>query len=124
MSDRRAPAVLLLSLRIAYGVSLIAAPHRLTRRWLGDVGREPGGSVSLRALGAREVALHGAALWAAWTGAPLRPWLAASIAGDLTDVAATASARRGLPDWSAAATVAVGGGSALLTAALAAAVPR
>jgi hypothetical protein len=124
MSDRRGLTSALLGLRVAYGAALILAPAQLTRRWLGDVAQRPGGAVSLRALGAREVALHTAALWAAWTRAPLRPWLAASIAGDLTDVIATTAARRGLPEGSAPATLAVGAGSALLTALLAAAVPR
>jgi len=49
----------------------------------------------------------------------VRPLLAASVAGDLTDIGATALARADLPDGSAAATAAVAGGSALATAALA-----
>jgi len=45
--------------------------------------------------------------------------LATRVAGDLADIASTAAARRGLPDGSLAATVAVAGASALLTLALA-----
>jgi hypothetical protein len=111
-----------LGLRIAYGVGLIAAPQRLARRWLGPATEKGPTQVALRGVGGREVAVHAAALVAALTGAPVRPWLAASVAGDLTDIAATAIVRDELPDGSAFATVLVAGGSALITAALAAAV--
>jgi hypothetical protein len=106
-----------LGLRVAYGAALVAAPRRLTARWLGPAATQnAGGRVGLRALGTREVLLHAGALAALWRGEPLRPWLIASIGGDLGDIAWTASARSSLPDGSAPATVAVAGGSALLTA--------
>ena len=41
----------------------------------------------LRGLGAREIVVHGAAIAAALRGAPLRPFLAASAAGDVADIA-------------------------------------
>ena len=56
--------------------------------------------------------------------APLRPWLLASAAGDLTDVVATAAGRRRLPRRSTPATLAVGGGSAMLSVGLAVTVER
>jgi len=106
-----------LGLRVAYGAALVAAPCRLTARWLGPgATQHAGGRVGLRALGTREVLLHAGALAALWRGEPVRPWLIASIGGDLGDIAWTASARSSLPDGSAPATVAVAGGSALLTA--------
>ena len=49
------------------------------------------------------------------------PWLAASFGGDLADIASTVAERKGLPDGSARATAAVAGASALVTAAVAAA---
>lgn len=76
--------------------------------------------VPLRGLGAREVALHGAALVSFLHGSAVRPFLAASIAGDLGDIGATTLAREGLPDGSAPATAAVAGGSPLLTTLVAA----
>ena len=107
-----------LALRIAYGLALIAAPERLATRWLGpDASRAPV-QVPLRALGMREVLLHTGALAAAMRGREVRPWLAASIAGDLTDIAATVAGRRELPPGAAPATAVVAGGSALLSAAL------
>jgi hypothetical protein len=113
----KAFASAVLGLRVAYGAALVAAPRRLTGRWLGPgATQDPGGRVGLRALGTREVLLHAGALAALWRGEPVRPWLIASIGGDLGDIAWTASARSSLPDGAAPATVAVAGGSALLTA--------
>ena len=107
----------MLSFRIAYGAALIVVPAKVAgNRWLGPGARAAAAEVPLRGLGAREVALHGLALAAYLRGAPVRPLLAASIAGDLTDIASTVLARDGLPANSAAATAAVAGGSALLTA--------
>jgi hypothetical protein len=116
----RGATVAVLSFRIAYGAALIVAPAKVAgNRWLGAGAREAAAQVSLRGLGAREVGLHGLALAAFLRGAPVRPLLAASVAGDLTDIGSTALARDGLPEGSAAATAAVAGGSALLTAVLA-----
>jgi hypothetical protein len=117
----RGATVAVLSFRIAYGAALIVAPTKVAgNRWLGAGAREAAAQVSLRGLGAREVGLHVLALAAVLRGVPVRPLLAASVAGDLTDIGSTVLAREGLPDGSAAATAAVAGGSALLTAVLAA----
>jgi hypothetical protein len=121
MSRARTTAAAVLSIRIAYGAALVAAPSRLTRRWLGPAAEHGPTQLLARALGAREVLLHAGGLAAALRGRPVRPWLAASIAGDLTDIASTLAARRELPGESPAATAAVAGGSALLSAAAAAA---
>jgi hypothetical protein len=120
----RVLAASVLAARIAYGAALIAAPARLTRRWLGPAVEGDPAQVALRGLGAREVLLHAGGLAATLRGEPVRPWLAASVAGDLTDIAATAAGRRGLPDGAAPATLAVAGASALLSAAVAVAVAR
>jgi hypothetical protein len=119
MPFSRTAAIAVLSLRVAYGTALVAAPSRLTRSWLGPAGAPT--EVALRGLGVREIAVHGAALVAAATGRPLRPWLAVSVAGDLGDVAATALGAPGLPSGALPKTVAVAGASALLTAVVAAA---
>jgi hypothetical protein len=119
----RGATVAVLSFRIAYGAALIVAPAKVAgNRWLGPGAREAAAQVPLRGLGAREVAVHGLALAAFLGGRPLRPWLGASVAGDLADIGAAALDRDGLPDGSATATAAVAGGSALLTALLAVAV--
>jgi len=120
----RVAALTVLGLRVAYGAALIAAPERVTRRWLGPSAGTPPTQVPLRGLGAREIVVHGAAIAAVMRDAPLRPFLAASAVGDTADIIATAAGRRGLPAGSAPATLAVAGASALLTAAVAAAVDR
>lgn len=119
---RKSPAarvltVAVLASRVAYGAALLVSPEKVAgNRWLGPDARRPAARVPLRGLGAREVALHGAALVGFLRGSPIRPFLAASIAGDPGDIAATTMAREGLPDGSAPATAAVAGGSLLLTA--------
>src|SRR3954452_8305929 len=121
MSTVRIAATVVCGLRVAYGAALLAAPHRITRRWLGPARETDAAKVALRALGAREVAIHVLALSAALRGESLRPWLGASIAGDLSDIAATTVSRSGLPSGAAPATAAVAGASALLSAAVLAA---
>lgn len=117
----RAGMIGVLGGRVAYGLALLVAPTKVAgNRWLGAGAQEPAAQVSLRGVGAREIALHGLALGAYFRGAPVRPLLAASIAGDLADIAATTVSRDGLPDGSAKATAAVAGGSLLATLALAA----
>src|SRR3954454_894836 len=125
MPPARTALFSVLALRIAYGAALVAAPQRVTKRWIGAGAERGPASVPLRALGAREVVLHGLALGAALRGAPVAPWLAGSAVGDLVDVAAGApppAARPNLRAAAAPATAAVAGGSALLSLGLAAAV--
>jgi hypothetical protein len=121
MTGARKGAIVVLALRIVYGAGLIVAPSRLGRRWLGPAANAAPTQVPLRALGAREIILHAGAMIAAVRGAPLRPWLAGSIVGDLSDLAATVAGRGELPKGSATATLVVGGSSALISAAAAAA---
>ena len=122
MTFTRATATGVLMLRVSYGIALIAAPQRLALRWLGEAANDAPVQVPLRGLGAREAILHAGALLALRRGASLRPWLAASAAGDLTDVIATGVGRRRLPAGSPLATLTVGGGSALISILLAGAI--
>lgn len=118
MSGGRSAAAVVCGLRVAYGAALLVAPERITKRWLGPARNTAAAKVALRALGAREVAIHALALSAAMRGESLRPWLGASIAGDLNDIAVTFAGRAGLPRGAAPATAAVAGASAALTAAV------
>jgi hypothetical protein len=124
VSPTRIAVIVTLGARIAYGAAMIAVPEKVGRKWLGSPAEEPGGQVALRAVGGREIAVHGLAISAVLRGAPVWPWLVASIAGDLTDVTSTVAAGNELPGGSVRATLAVGGGSALLTAAMLALVIR
>lgn len=113
-------AAAVLGFRVAYGAALLIAPGKVAgNRWLGPGARQPAATVALRGLGAREVAVHGIALAVLARGGAVRPWLAASVLGDLADIGSTFASRDGLPDGSAAATAAVAGGSAALTAVVA-----
>jgi hypothetical protein len=122
MSRARAAATGVAVLRIAYGAALATAPARVTQSWLGADASRPAAGVALRALGAREVALHAGAVFAALSGGAVRPWLLASIGGDCSDVLATFGGRAGLPSGAAGKTLVVAGGSALLSGAVLAAV--
>lgn len=114
-------AAALLTFRVAYGAALLIAPGKVAgNRWLGPGAHQPAATVALRGLGAREVAVHGIALAELARGGPVRPYLAASILGDLADIGAAFGSRNGLPSGSPTATAAVAGGSAALTAAVAA----
>ena len=121
MTFRRSALFAVLGLRVAYGAALIAAPRPLTRRGLGPPADQKATQILARALGAREILLHAGAIASAVRGGRVRPWLAASIAGDLTDIASTVAARDGVPAQSPPATIAVAGGSALLSGLVAAA---
>src|SRR3954453_12140583 len=121
MSTVRIAATVVFGLRVAYGAALLAAPHRITKRWLGPARGTDAAKVARRAHGAGEVAVHALGAAAALRGGTMRPWLVASIAGDLSDIAATTVSRAGLPSGAAPATAAVAGASAALSAAVLAA---
>ncbi|MDP9346288.1 MAG: hypothetical protein M3P44_11290, partial [Actinomycetota bacterium] len=94
----RTAAIAVLGLRLAYGAGLVAAPQRLAQRWLGPTSGSAPVQVPLRGLGARELVIHGFAIAAALRGDPVRPYLAASAAGDMADILATLAGRSDLPD--------------------------
>src|SRR3954462_15715105 len=124
MSRGRTAAVAVAGLRMAYGVALAIAPGAVGGRWIGrDARRRPAG-VALRALGVRDAALQAGTRAGALRGEPVRPWLLAAIAGDVTDVIATADAAGEVPDDAPKKTLAVAGGSAALSGVLAAALDR
>jgi hypothetical protein len=106
----RAAVLGIMGLRVTYGVGLLVAPDTAPTQ------------VPLRGLGTREAVLHAGAAVAASRGTAVRPWLLASVAGDLTDIVATVAHRRQLPEGAALATTVVAGGSALISILLAVAV--
>jgi hypothetical protein len=114
----RAATLVNFGLRTAYGAFMVAAPSRVGRPWLGDTVQNVGGTVPLRGVGGREITLHAAGMAAIASGSPARPWLLASIGGDLSDLASTLADRRRLPPGGLRACVLAGGGSILMTLAL------
>jgi hypothetical protein len=122
VARKQAFTITLSAARVAFGVALVAFPSRVGTSWLGPDGERRPAQVALRGLGARDLALAGGAAWAAVRGSAVRPWLVATVGGDLADVAATLAAGDSLPRRSRTGTLALAGGSALLGTALAVAV--
>ena len=118
----RTATALICGARIAYAVGLITAPEQLTRTWLGPPVVQPSTQIPLRGLAGREIGLATGGLLASLGGAPVRPWLVAQIAGDLSDVLASVWGRNGIPPSAVSAVTAVGGASAAITAGAALAV--
>jgi hypothetical protein len=81
--------------RIGFGVALVAVPQRITGPWLGRDAGSVGTQVVSRGLGARDVALGVGALVA--PSSQLRPWVAAAIVADASDLGSTLAAGSSLP---------------------------
>ena len=105
--------------RVAYAGAVIAAPRAAAGPWLGGAVEGGGGRVAARALVARDAIISAGVAVAARREAAVRPWLAACVASDLADIAATLADRDDLPDrpqpapWLAGAAVIAGLGVAL-----------
>ena len=118
MSVARKMTLLNFGVRVAYGASMLGVPGRVGAKWTGRPSPPVIADVPLRGIGGREVALHAAGAVALAKGAPLRPWLLASLGGDLTDISSSVLQRGQLPDGGLRAVLLTGGGSALWTIAL------
>jgi hypothetical protein len=105
--------------RIAFGIGLIAAPGKVAGGWIGsDANRGPV-KIAVRGLGARDIALSAGMLATLDDADALAPWLAVTIASDLTDLAATLAAPEdALPGHARVGTVALAGAAAAAGAAL------
>jgi len=118
----RAGAVGVLCLRVAWCVAAARRPGASLHRWVGEAAESQGGGIALRALLLRSAIVDAAGVLAALRGLPLRPWLLASVAGDLADLTATLAADGdALPARARPLGALTAGGAAALTAALAAA---
>jgi hypothetical protein len=104
--------------RIAFGVGLLVAPHKVASGWLARDAQRPPTQVAIRGLGARDVALAAGVALAARDGAALRPWLIGCLACDLADIASTLAAGSALPARARWGTVALAGSAAIAGAAL------
>lgn len=81
-------------LRTTFGVAMILAPGRLTRRWLKARGASPDALTVWRMNGGREIALGLGAVLAARRPSPAtRGWVVAGALADGADVLALASDR-------------------------------
>ena len=111
--------------RLAFGAGLVAVPERLASSWIGDdANREPV-KIAVRALGTRDIVIGAGALATLRDTDALRLWLGGAVLSDLCDVLSTLATPGGvLPPNARWGTVALGGGSALVGAALLAATKR
>ena len=126
MLSARAVSMAVAAGRVAIGGALLAAPARAGRGWMGAAAETGGGSVAIRALGGRDLALGAVTLAALSRGDEdaLSPILVACGGfADLCDGAALLAARRELPALGAVTGV-LALGSAALGAGLAAALRR
>lgn len=119
MTSMRKLAVAFAAARGIYAVALLAAPQRIGASWLGPDAKRAAVHVSIRGLGARDLALSAGTIEAAVRGRPLLPWLLGSAGSDLTDLTATLVAGDAVPERSRRGTIALAGASAAAAAALA-----
>jgi len=105
--------------RLLFGVGLVAAPDKLSARWIGSDGERGPVQVLIRGLGARDIALSAGALASLADDDRLAAWLAGAILADLSDVASIfVPPASQLPDNARLGTVLLGGGAAAAGAAL------
>lgn len=102
--------------RVAIGAGLIVAPRLATPLWIGARGVTPASKLLTRALGARDMAIGLGVLAGLRAGGPLRPWIAAGMLADATDVVATVLERDHLPATALPLVVATGGAGVALGA--------
>jgi hypothetical protein len=100
--------------RIALGASLVVAPARAARGWVGDDGARPGARVLAVALGARDVAIGAGTVRAIARGSGEHEWLVGSAFCDAADFVATFSRRDALPKAGALGVSALAGSATLL----------
>jgi hypothetical protein len=92
--------------RVAIGIAFLVAPRAIAGRWFGQDAASPVAGVLTRMVAARDLALGIGMLRALGGGEPLRPWFAVAIVVETVDGLAAVAARRHLPKWTTAATVA------------------
>ena len=104
-------ATLLSATRVAIGVAAWVAPRRFGRAWTGERSNGPIGSMAIRGLGARDIALGLGTLRALGNGKSVKPWLEMQALADASDAASTLMSFRevrGLRRWVMFATAATG----------------
>jgi hypothetical protein len=117
--DAREVTRCVVAARVAAGLAFAAAPGRAGGLLIASDADTPGARLFIAAFGARDVLLGAGALPALASGRPARRWLAACVAADGFDAAATLQRFGELPRRRRALTFAVSALPAALGAALA-----
>jgi hypothetical protein len=105
--------------RTAIGVAFLVAPRAIGGRWFGPAAASPVAGILTRMVAARDLVLGIGMLRAIGRGEPVRPWFALAIGVETVDGLAAIIARRHLPKWTTAATVAAAAAGGLSDAHLA-----
>ncbi len=92
MSPDRA-GVAFLGMRLLVGATFALFPRFALRHWLGEEEPTADTLVTLRAMGARDVALGAGGIAAARSGSGARPWLLAAAWSEGADALAVATVR-------------------------------
>jgi hypothetical protein len=108
--------------RVALGTALVLAPRPAGRPWFGSDVDRPAGTLLVRSLGARDLALGVGVLLALRHGTPVRGWVEGGVLADGADLVGALLAFRHLPKWGRLGIVAAAGGAAVLGRAIAPAV--
>jgi hypothetical protein len=112
--NARALARLMAASRVAIGAGFVVAPRLAMRSWIGRDADRPTNMLLTRAFGARDLVLGVGPLLSLRNRDALRPWLAAGVVADTTDLFATLAARGEIPPASRAMVVSVAGGAVAL----------
>jgi hypothetical protein len=118
------PLTLYATGRILFGVAALAAPGTTGRLLAGNGGAAPDAQAFLRGMGGREIGLGVGLLVTIRAKRPVRPWLAAALLADSSDIAGIAGAWRHMPPTKRLLGLATAGGAAATGAALLATLPR
>jgi hypothetical protein len=87
--------------RIFFGLSMLFAPKRTLRTWIGDDVESARTRMLIRSFGARDLALGLGPLMAMRRDAPVRGWVEAAAIGDLVDFTGTLLNLRRVPQLGA-----------------------
>ena len=102
--------------RGAFGVALMFAPGPIGRPWVGRDASRASSHVYSAAMGSRDVGLALGVLDAVNLRRGARPWLAASVLADSTDLLVTLRNRDRLPAFGVASVAVMAASSAVLGA--------
>lgn len=94
--------------RALTGIVLLAAPERSAERWAGSTS--PVAAYFVRGIGGRDLAIGAGLIAALLGGRDTRPWLGASVAGDVADAVAAVA----LDDEHARKAASIAGGFGVL----------
>jgi hypothetical protein len=110
--------------RILFGVAALVAPGTTGQLLAGDGGAAPDAQAFLRGMGGREIGLGLGLLVMIRARRPVRPWLAATLLADGSDITGITGAWRHMAPSKRLLGLATAGGAAATGATLLATLPR